>query len=246
MAEWRGRNFHLKMEKQNKPEFGPRQIDVYTVSLRSLLAFVGGLGGGVLLILVYLFQGQAQFYQTDGPMALLFFLIGSLVFTLAANLPSVWLQMGADREKFHQAKMDHFRRVFAVNVAVWILFALVYFWAFLFDPAMMSGIFLMQFFISAVFSVLALDVLAGFRFAYQGIFGTLFGLFLGVILVGALWSASFFIFALLGLPLLWFSLALGNGIMEGISHQAYSLYGISLMDAKNTSKKRGFGSGFGE
>ncbi|MCX6807763.1 MAG: hypothetical protein NTZ80_03130 [Patescibacteria group bacterium] len=208
--------------------FGPRPIDTYTVAMRSLLAFVGALGGGLIMLIIYLIYGSQIFYSYTGSSAIMFFLIGSFVLTMLTNLLSIWLQIMGDREKFYRDRVLHIRRIFATNVLTFILFAAIYFWCFLFYPQIMPIVFATQFLTTAAISTLIFDVLAGERFAHQGIIGTIIGSFLALVLSAALKQAPFSVFTLLVLPVIWFSLSFGNSVMESIAAQLYSMYGISL------------------
>lgn len=241
---------------QREEQAGPPSPSFLTLVLKTF----AGLGGGVagMLILLLIFLGASTILQsawnpdvvsgTDstGKNPLFIFVFMAMIFltSMGANLLGSLFFTFVEHERYSRASTALYQ-IFFVNLVIFAVMAPIYILLDAKGLMDMTG-FLAGFHVllSALASVMILEIVGNLRYALVGVYGVIFALLLstGVILIVYELSArspTVVLFA--ALPIMWTALGFITVIVEMFYRWLYTLYGNDFLMSKTA-----YGADYGE
>lgn len=207
--------------------------------LRAVSGFVGGLFGTLMLLIVFVlgssvmdnvFKAEELSTEVINPVFLAVFLIMIFMGLIIANLFSTMLVSFCDKDKyFKRASIMH--QIFIFNIVLFFVVLPFYVFSLVLDFGTLSIIALLHSFLSLAGSHLILESIANPRYNLLAIYGTSFGIILGVavnlIIFKITGTVNILLFAFL--PVTWFFMTLAQSLAEALYTSFYKLYGIDFL-----------------
>lgn len=239
--------------EEDKQKAGPGEPTFLTLVLKTFAGLGGGIAGMLILLLIFLGANtvlQSAFTPdlADGavknPLFIFVFMAMIFLTALGSNLLGSLFFTFVDHEKYTRTSTVLYQ-IFFINVVIFILLAPVYLLLDARGTMDLTG-FLAGFHVlmSAMASVMILEILGNLRYATVGVYGIIFSLMgsTGAILLLYEFSGrepTFVLFATL--PILWTTLGFVTVICEMFYHWLYTVYGTDFLMSKTS-----FGQDYGE
>ncbi|MBI5754794.1 hypothetical protein HZA41_01080 [Candidatus Peregrinibacteria bacterium] len=220
----------------------PYQPTAVSLMLRILSGFLGGIGGTIMMATIFLVSSSTlkPIFQPDGTEktvgGLFIFIFMGMIFLgiMAANMMVTILSAISERGKYSRLNSALYQ-IFIVNVIIFILLAPMY--------VMVSGAGLMvagyiagfHAIISAIASVMILELIGNPSHALIGVYSVVLGLLglAGFIVLTffalAMTSNPAGVILFVGLPLLWTLLSTAGAFSDLLYKFIYSLYGVDFL-----------------
>lgn len=227
---------------------GPPEPTFLTLVLKTFAGLGGGIAGSLILLVIFLLGGsilQPTFLGEGGELHPLFiFVFMAMVFltSLGSNLVGPLLFSFVQQDKYSRTQTS-LTQIFVANLVMLGIMAPVYLFVFtagLDLTAILAGIHVM---ISAITSILILEIVGNLRYALVGVYGAILSLLFatGVIFIFYQFSDRNLVILLFSvLPVLWMFLGFISVIVEMFYAWMYRLYGVDFL-ASTTSFGREYG-----
>lgn len=195
-------------------ELGPGRISFGTFLLKILAGAAGGIGGSLILVIIFVLASSILAPLTGGQDSevpqispIFTFILMMMVFlsSTIGNILSTWLLGLTERGKYTRIASAMYQ-VFIISMIIFILMAPVYF----ITPITVTPYAVaLHIIISAQVSALILEIVSNYRYALVGVYGITFSILVsaGIMfgLAGVVSSPQILLFA--ALPVVWGSIA---------------------------------------
>lgn len=243
------------MSAENETQTGPPNPSFLTLVLKTLAGLGGGIAG--MLILLVIFFGASTILQSAfnpgglgaedlGKNPLFIFVFMAMIFltSLGSNLLGSLFFTFVENEKYTRTSTILYQ-IFFVNIVIFTILAPVYLLLDSRGLLDMTG-FLAAFHVllSALASVMILEILGNLRYAVVGVYANVFSLIFSTAVSMLLYEFSgrnptIVLFA--ALPLMWTTLGFVTVIVTMLYHWIYTVYGTDFLMSKTS-----FGKDYGE
>lgn len=229
--------------ENDKTSGGPEAPSFLTLVLKTF----AGLGGGIcgMLVLLVIFLGASTILQPaiapdvsiedgTGKSPLFIFVFMAMIFltSLAANILGSLFFTFVERERYSRASTALYQ-IFFANMVIFGLLAPIYILLDSQNALSMIG-FLAGFhvLISALASVLVLEIIGNLRYALVGVYGVVFSVVISTAVVMGLYyftQNNPVVVLFTALPLMWVSLGFVTVITEMFYHWLWTIYGTDFL-----------------
>ncbi len=216
----------------------PFKPTAFSFLLRIVATTLGGVIGTVIIMIIFFLSAnvlQPAFQDLDQTNinALFIFVFIAMMFVsvLASSMVSTVLTALSEKEKYSRLSSALYQ-IFILNVIIFVFIAPIYIIFAHIDIQFITYIASLHIILSAISSVLILEILSNPMYAVLGIYGMIFGLITGILgnlLLFQITNGSTVILLFTVLPITWFCLGLFAGIAEVLYFGIYSLYGIDFL-----------------
>ncbi|MDA1060938.1 MAG: hypothetical protein O3B47_04050 [bacterium] len=203
-------------EEENKPDIGPPRISFATFLLKVLAGAAGGVGGTLILVVIF-FLASAVFQPITSGLAegesvspIFIFVLMMMIFlsSTTGNIVSTWLMALSEKDKYTRLSSAIYQ-VFIVSVIIFILMVPVYFITATSNISITAYAIALHIIISAQVSALILEIVSNYKHALIGVYGVTFSI---LISAGLMFGLGGFIKApqillFIALPVVWGSIA---------------------------------------
>lgn len=240
---------------QNDASIGPPNPSFLTLVLKTLAGLGGGIAGMLILLVIFLSAStvlQSAFNPgglgaegTDkNPLFIFVFMAMIFLTSLGANLIGSLFFTFVDHEKYTRASTALYQ-IFFINLVIFIIMAPVY--ILLDAQGILDTIGILSAFqvlLSALASVMVLEVIGNLRYALIGIYGVVFAMLGATGIMMVVYEMSFrnptvVLFA--ALPVMWTLLGFVTVIIEMLYRWIYTIYGTDFLMSRTS-----FGQDYGE
>lgn len=233
---------------------GPPAPSFLTLVLKTLAGLGGGIAGTVLLLVIFL--GASTIFnsvfnpdllaETSDKHPLFIFVFMATIFltSLGANLLGSLFFTFVEHEKYSRASTSIYQ-VFFSNLVIFVILAPVYLLLDARNLMEMVG-FLAGFhvLISALASMMILEIIGNLRYALVGVYGVIFSMLIStaaIILTYEMTEKNTVVVLFSALPVIWTLLGFITVIVEMLYRWLYTLYGTDFLMSKTS-----FGKDYGE
>lgn len=239
---------------EENTQAGPPSPSFLTLVLKTLAGLGGGIAGMLILLVIFLGASTILKSALDPSMSLeeagknplFIFVFMAMIFltSLGANLLGSLFFTFVEHERYSR-RSTAMSQIFTANLIAFIIMAPIYF---LLDArGLMDMIgFLAGFhvLISALVSVMILEIIGNLRYAIVGVYGVMFSLLISTGLIMIIYemtqrNPTIVLFA--ALPIMWVTLGFVTVIIEMLYRWIYTLYGTDFLMSKTD-----FGQDYGE
>lgn len=232
-------------EEKTASNLGPQSPSFLTLVLKTLAGFGGGIAG--MLILLVIFLGASTILQSalnpglsleeSGKNPLFIFVFMAMIFltSLGSSLLSTLFFTFVEHEKYSRTSTVLYQ-VFFVNLVAFIIMAPIYLLLDargLMDMVGFSAAF--QVLITALASMLILEIIGNLRYALVGVYGVIFSMLIstGIIMVAyELTGRNPTVILFSALPVMWTVLGFVTTIAGMLYHWIWTLYGTDVLMSK--------------
>lgn len=246
------------MAQETENQAGPPSPSFLTLVLKTFAGLGGGIAGMLILLLIFLGAStilQSAFnpgelgiegVEEAGKNQLFIFVFMAMIFltSLGANILGSLFFSFVEHEKYSRTSTAMYQ-IFFVNLVIFVILAPIYLVLDSRDLLDMTG-FLAGFhvLVSALASVMILEIIGNLRYAVVGVYGVVFALMLstGVIMVVYEFTErnpTIVLFATL--PVMWTALGFITVIVEMFYRWIWTLYGTDFLMSKTE-----YGKDYGE
>lgn len=239
---------------QENEQTGPPSPSFLTLVLKTFAGLGGGIAGMLILLLIFL--GASTIFQSawnpealgadtsKNPLFIFVFMAMIFATSLGANLLGSLFFTFVEHEKYGRTSTAMYQ-IFFVNLVAFVIMSPIYILLDARGLMDMTG-FLAGFHVllTALASVMILEVIGNLRYAVVGIYGVVFSLLIstGVIMtVYELTGRNPTIVLFASLPVMWTALGFVTTIIEMLYRWIYTLYGTDFLMSKTE-----FGKDYGE
>lgn len=243
------------MAEENEPKAGPNDPSFLTLVLKTLAGMGGGVAGMIILLLIFL--GASTVLQSafnpgvlgpdeavKNPLFIFVFMAMIFLTSLGANLLGSLFFTFVEHEKYSRASTVMYQ-VFFVNIVIFAILAPIYL---LLDSRGLLDLtgFLAGFHVllSALASVMILEIVGNLRYAVVGVYGVVFSLIFSTgmsMLIYEFSGRNPTIVLFSAVPLMWTTLGFVTVIVEMLYHWIFTLYGTDFLMSKTS-----YGQDYGE
>lgn len=201
-------------EKQS--EIGPTPISFATFLLKLLAGTAGGVGGGLILLLIFVLasaifdpiinaQGEVE---SVSPIFVFILMLMIFLASTIGNIISIWLMALTERDKYTRISSAIYQ-IFILSVIIFILMVPVYFITATTDITITPYAVALHIILSAQVSALILEIISDYRYALVGVYGITFSILVaaGIMFALAGTVASPQILLFIAMPIVWGSIA---------------------------------------
>lgn len=226
---------------ENSTDLGPRSIPLFLLLLRTLAGLGAGLvGSGVIFAVALLGANVLQSAlsisgpRTDGalhPLFVFVFMAMMFVGSATSNILGPLFIGLSDREHYKRLSTT-LTQIFVANVVILILLAPVYMIGAGLNTALLPSVAALQVIVSAFATALILEIIADYRYALIGVYGTVVAVLVSAAVYFLFYSISVeqpLILLLMALPVMWGSIGLFGGLMNLLYAWIYKLYGVDFL-----------------
>lgn len=233
---------------------GPPSPSFLTLVLKT----IAGLGGGIagMLILLVIFLGASTILSpalnpaltpeevSKNPLFIFVFMAMIFLTSLGANLLGSLFFTFVEHEKYSRSQTAMYQ-IFIVNLVAFVIMAPIY--IILDSGGLMDMVgFLAGFhvLISALASVMILEIVGDLRYAVVGVYGVIFSLLIStgvIMIIYELTQRNPTIVLFVALPIMWTTLGFITVIIEMLYRWLYTIYGTDFLMSKTS-----FGRDYGE
>lgn len=242
------------MSNQNSPEAGPQSPSFLTLVLKTFAGLGGGIAGMLILLLIFL--GASTILQPalnpelglemSGKNPLFIFVFMAMIFltSLGANILGSLFFTFVEHEKYTRTQTVLYQ-IFFINLVAFVIMAPIYL---LLDARGLLDMvgFLAGFHVllTALASVMILEIVGDIRYALVGVYGVIFSLLISTGVIMVMYELSgrnptIILFA--ALPIMWTSLGFVTVIVEMFYRWLYTIYGSDFLTSGAS-----FGRDYGE
>lgn len=226
---------------ENPADLGPRSIPLFLLLLRALAGLGAGLvGSGVIFAVALLGANVLQSAlavsgaRTDGalhPLFVFVFMAMMFVGSATSNILGPLFIGLSDREHYKRLSTT-LTQIFVANVVILILLAPVYMVGAGLNTALLPSVAALQVIVSAFATALILEIIADYRYALIGVYGTVVAVLVSAAVYFLFYSISVeqpLILLLMALPVMWGSIGLFGGLMNLLYAWIYKVYGVDFL-----------------
>jgi hypothetical protein len=243
------------MAQENEPQAGPPSPSFLTLVLKTFAGLGGGIAGMLILLLIFLgastilqsaFNPEALGFEETNKNQLFIFVFMAMIFltSLGANILGSLFFSFVEHEKYSRTSTAMYQ-IFFVNLVIFVMLAPVYLLLDSRNLLDMTG-FLAGFHVllSALASVMILEIIGNLRYAVVGVYGVVFALMISTAAMMVVYEFSgrnptIVLFATL--PVMWTMLGFVTVIVEMFYRWIWTLYGTDFLMSKTE-----FGKDYGE
>lgn len=208
-------------------ELGPGRISFGTFLLKILAGAAGGIGGSLILVLIFVLASSvltpltgSQATTEGGTTAIqvspiFTFILMMMIFlsTTVGNIMSTWLMGLTERGKYTRIS-SAISQVFTISMIIFVIMVPVYFITSATNVTITAYAVALHIIISAQVSALILEIVSNYRYALVGVYGITFSILVsaGIMfgLAGIVSSPQVLLFV--ALPIVWGSIAFVQSI----------------------------------
>lgn len=208
-------------------ESGPPRVSFGTFLLKILAAMAGGIGGSLILLLIFVLAasilspitGGYQEGAAEDISPIFTFILMMMVFlaSTVGNIVSTWLMAITERGKYTRISSAIYQ-VFIISMIIFLLMVPVYFITSATNISIMAYAVALHLIISAQVSAIILEIVSNYRYSLVGVYGITFAILTsaGILLSlsGIVASPQILLFA--ALPVIWGSIAVVQSIFTMI------------------------------
>lgn len=226
-----------KNTKDQHYPYSFRKINDSVVFLRSISGFLGGLLSTIIIVVVYML-GQDIILPLFNPninvnyIYLVFLMLILFLVIIPTNLLVCLLLIYSDRDKYFLEYSYHIKKIFFINLFIFIMFIFFYFLTYGSYPNYMLAILLFNILLSIMLSSFTLDAMGGSRYVLNAIFGILLGIFLSFIINVMFFAIKPELVIFFSIPITWGSFTFSSVMMEVFAYMLYQAYGIDYFRMK--------------
>ncbi|MBI5754248.1 hypothetical protein HZA40_03860 [Candidatus Peregrinibacteria bacterium] len=204
---------------QKVQELGPGRISFGTFLLKILAGAAGGIGGSLILVIIFVLASSVLSPITGGlegetsqisPIFTFILMMMIFLSSTVGNIISTWLLALTERGKYTRIASAIYQ-VFIISMIIFVLMVPVYF---ITTISVTPYAVALHIIISAQVSALILEIVSNYRYALVGVYGITFSILIsaGVMfgLAGVITSPQILLFA--ALPIVWGSIAFVQSI----------------------------------
>ncbi|MCT4617155.1 MAG: hypothetical protein N4A38_02990 [Candidatus Gracilibacteria bacterium] len=173
-------------------DFGPKEINIKTIGVNTLGAFISGFIGSILIVMLVFFLGNAFditgnlsgtniITKTNGFFPLVISIITLIGTSISSFLSYIFLS-ATNPEKYRKSSI-HFKQISFFLMLVYVFITPIYIILGLKNYTNLILVFIGHIFIISVGINLILEILNNYRYILTGIYGSFFALFINIILV---------------------------------------------------------------
>lgn len=243
------------MPQETETQAGPPSPSFLTLVLKTFAGLGGGIAGMLILLLIFLgastilesaINPEALGVEETSKNQLFIFVFMAMIFltSLGANILGSLFFSFVEHEKYSRTSTAMYQ-IFFVNLVIFVILAPIYLVLDSRNLLDMTG-FLAGFHVllSALASVMILEIIGNLRYAVVGVYGVVFALMIstGAMMVVYEFSdrnPTVVLFATL--PVMWTVLGFVTVIVEMFYHWIWTLYGTDFLMSKTE-----FGKDYGE
>ena len=243
------------MTSDTEQTAGPSSPSFLTLVLKTFAGLGGGIAGMVILLLIFLgastvlqpaFNPSALGAEEIAKNPLFIFVFMAMIFltSLGANiLGSVFFSF-VEHEKYSRTSTSLYQ-IFFVNLVIFIIMAPIYLLLDARGLLDMTGVLAaLHVVLSALASVMILEIIGNLRYAVVGVYGVVFSILVSTGLIMLVYEFSernptVVLFA--ALPIMWTMLGFVTVIVEMLYRWLYTLYGTDFLMSKTE-----YGKDYGE
>lgn len=207
---------------ENNQEIGPGRISFATFLLKILAGAAGGVGGSLILVLIFILassvfevptSAEDQITSTSPIFA---FILMMMIFlsTTIGNIVSTWLIALTERDKYTRISSAIYQ-VFVLSLIIFVFTAPIYLITAATNPTITAYVVALHIILSAQVSALILEIVSNYRYSLVGVYGVTFSVLTAsgilFILSGVITSPQILLFA--ALPIVWGSMAFVGSIV---------------------------------
>lgn len=237
-------------EENSTEELGPPRISFATFLLKVLAGAAGGIGGALILGVIFflassIFEPLTEGFSDEAAVSPIFvFLLMIMIFisTTIGNIVSTWLLALTEKDKYKRISSAIYQ-VFIISVIIFILMVPVYFITSATNIGIMAYAIAMHIIIAAQVSVLILEIVSNYRYSLLGVYGVTFSILVSATILfamaGIVRSPQLLLF--IALPIVWGSIAVVHSIVT-------VLYGwvVRIYDKDFLSTQTVYGQDYGK
>ncbi|MCX6734368.1 MAG: hypothetical protein NTZ25_00480 [Candidatus Peregrinibacteria bacterium] len=204
-------------------ELGPGRISFGTFLLKILAGAAGGIGGSLILVIIFVLASSIMTPLTGGSQdgtpiqvsPIFTFILMMMIFlsTTVGNIISTWLMALTERGKYTRTS-SAISQVFIISMIIFILMVPVYFITAATNVTITAYAVALHIIIAAQVSALILEIVSNYRYALVGVYGITFSILVsaGIMfgLAGIVSSPQILLFV--ALPIVWGSIAFVQSI----------------------------------
>jgi hypothetical protein len=210
-------------EEVKVQELGPGRISFGTFLLKILAGAAGGIGGSLILVIIFVLASSVLAPLTGGlqdgaPIQvspIFTFILMMMIFlsTTVGNIVSTWLMALTERDKYTRTS-SAISQVFIISMIIFVLMVPVYFITSATNITITAYAVALHIIISAQVSALILEIVSNYRYSLVGVYGITFSILVsaGIMfgLAGIVTSPQILLFV--ALPIVWGSIAFVQSI----------------------------------
>ncbi len=207
-------------------QVNPPSVSFGTFLLKLLAGLAGGIGGSLILLLIFMIASSAlepiSHYgdasgsgEGVGVSPIFTFILLMMIFlaSTVGNILSIWLTALSEREKYTRLSSAIYQ-TFILSIIIFVLMAPVYFITAANDISVIAYAIALHIIVSAQVSALILEIVSNYKYSLVGLYGITFAVLIsaGVMfgLAGIVASPQILLFA--ALPIVWGSIAFVQSI----------------------------------
>lgn len=204
------------MNKENEQEVGPQSIGFATFLLKVLAGGVGGIGGTLILVVIFLLARSLlepimtpEGEQYISPIFVFIMMVMIFLASTVGNIVSAWLLALTERDKYKRISSAIYQ-IFIISVVVFLLMVPVYYIIALGNISNMVYAVALHVIVTAQVSALILEIVSNYKYSLVGVYGITFSIVVSAAimlgLAGAINNPQMLLFA--ALPIVWGSIAI--------------------------------------
>jgi MFS family permease len=224
-----------------EPAFGPRKMSFFTLVLKTMAGFMGGIAGTLILLIIFLLTSSilqpvlspAEAVTSEVSPLFIFVLMAMIFATsVVSSLVAPLLLCYTERDRYTRVSTA-LSQIFIINIVIFVFVLPIYLTtstARLELTAYAAGL---QVILSATASALILELIHDYRYSLLTVYSTI----LGVLVATAI---NFFLYTLSGsggatvllfasLPIIWTTIGFSQGALTMFYYWLYQNYGIDFL-----------------
>ena len=206
----------------NNQEVGPSRISFATFLLKILAGTAGGVGGSIILVLIFILAASVfepitsaeEQITSISPIFAFILMMTIFLSTTIGNIVSTWLLALTERDKYKRISSAIYQ-VFILSLIIFVFTAPIYLITATTNPTITAYVVGLHIILSAQVSALILEIVSNYRYSLVGVYGVTFSVLVAAgilfILSGMVSSPSILLFA--ALPIVWGSMAFVGSIV---------------------------------
>ena len=215
------------MTEETNTQVNPPSMSFATFLLRLLAGAAGGIGGSLILLLIFVLAssvltpitGYGDGAEITSVSPIFTFILMMMIFlsSTIGNIVSTWLIALTERDKYTRVSSAIYQ-TFIISIIIFVLMAPVYYLTATINLSITAYVIALHIIISSQVSALILEIVSNYRYALVGLYGITFsilvssGIMFGLAGVGQ--NPQILLFA--ALPIVWGSIAFVQGIFTMI------------------------------
>lgn len=212
-------------QEENDSKLSPPKLSFATFLLKILAGLAGGIGGSLILLLIFMLAASAldpitgNYGEETAVSPIFTFIVLMMIFlgSTAGNLLSTWLMALTERDKYKRISSAIYQ-IFIISIIIFVLMAPVYFIASASNITIIAYAVALHIILASQVSALILEIVSNYRYALVGVYGITFAILVSAGIMFGLSSIvntpQILLFA--ALPIVWGSIAFIQGIFTMI------------------------------